>query len=127
MINLEFKESLSDQSLFLFINRKVKYFLSYIDDIKLMPSSIEFITTMIATLASKFSIKDLGELPYFLGIHITPMPKEGVFLSQQQYIANLLQNLNLTNLKASTTPIECRLDLSQQSELLNEEEATHFR
>lgn len=103
------------------------YFLVYVDDVILIASPMEFISNMITNLAKEFAIKDLGALHYFLGIHVTPMPKGGMFLSQHQYIANLLQSLNLSNLKSATTLMDCRLDLSQKSELLNELKAIYFQ
>lgn len=40
-------------------------------------------------LNENFQIKDLGQLRYFLGIKV-PRSKQGVFLSQQMYIDDLL-------------------------------------
>lgn len=36
----------------------------------------------------------------------------GLFLSQQQYVANLLIGEKLSNLKLAMTPMESKLDLS---------------
>lgn len=49
----------------------------------------EFITY----LTNRFSLKDLGPLTYFLSIEAQTIA-QGLFLSQQKYICDLLKNLN---------------------------------
>lgn len=61
IIILGFKKSLFDQSLFVFIDRRVTttYFLVYVDDIMLATSLTKFITNMIKAPTSEFTIKEL--------------------------------------------------------------------
>lgn len=96
-----FKESLSYQSHFIYILLEISQlvFLVYVDDIILTSSSNEFIEFVIQRLGTKFAIKDLGQPMYFLGIHITPLQNGDLFISQHQYLTNLLHGLNLENLK----------------------------
>lgn len=85
--------------IFIYRNASVTtYLLVYVDDIVLTSSSKENIKSVIGRLASEFSIKDLEDLTYFLGIHVT-RTYQGLFLSQQQYATNLLREENLGNLK----------------------------
>lgn len=80
---MQFKESLSDQSLFIYINEKVTiYFLVYVDDIVLTSSLEEFTSLVISNLAKEFEINDLESLQYFLGIHITKLPNGELFVLQ---------------------------------------------
>lgn len=73
-------------------------------------SSLDFITQIIDSLEKEFSIKDLGTLRYFLGIHVSRF-SDMIFLTQHQYIANLLHEANLANLKPARTPMEPKLNL----------------
>nr|KYP55170.1 hypothetical protein KK1_001377 [Cajanus cajan] len=57
------------------------YLLLYVYDIILTASSDELRKSIISRLSSKFSMKDLGPLSYFLGINVT-RHAGGLFLSQ---------------------------------------------
>jgi hypothetical protein len=48
----------------------------------------------IATLAQRFSLKDLGQLSFFLGVEAHHTSR-GLFLSQQKYIRDLLTKANM--------------------------------
>ena len=53
----------------------------------------------------EFAIKDLGRLKYFLGIEVAHS-KQGIFISQQKYILNLLAEMGKMACKPVDTPIE---------------------
>ena len=46
------------------------FILSYVDDINISGSNNLSINQVITSLASKFSINDLGNLHYFLGVKV---------------------------------------------------------
>lgn len=64
--------------------------LIYVDDIVLTGSSNIEIQTLISALHSKFSLKDLGKLSYFLGIEVFYPTTDSIFLSQSKYVTDLL-------------------------------------
>ena len=76
----------------------------------------KFILSKLA-LRSKFAIKDLGTLKYFLGIELATSPK-GLFLNQRKYILDLLKESNLLDCKPARTPLDSKLYLHDHSELL---------
>lgn len=123
LLTLGLKEGIAYQSLVVYIKGNIKAYFHIV----LTFSSPTFINKVVESLKSEFSIKDLRRLAYFLGIQVTPIPG-GLFLSQQQYAANLLHDENLANLKPSTTPMEAKLDLySTAAKVLSHEEITRFR
>lgn len=61
------------------------------------------IESFIKELNDMFALKDLGELDYFLGIK-SIRNDEGMYLTQTKYINDLLERLNLSNLKPCGTP-----------------------
>lgn len=98
LVTIGFNESLADSSLFVLNSNDVQtYLLVYVDDIVITSSSCSIAENIISQLGKEFSIKDLGELAFFLGIHVTRL-NEGLYFSQQQYIVNLLNDEGLTNL-----------------------------
>ena len=56
-------------------------------------------------LNQKFSIKDLGNAKYFLGIEIARNSK-GIYLNQRKYVLDIINNLGLMGCKASNTPMQ---------------------
>jgi hypothetical protein len=62
------------------------YLLLYVDDIVLTASSPALLRRIISALQHEFSMKDLGVLHHFLGMHV----QHGLLLSQKQYMVELL-------------------------------------
>ncbi|GKV01478.1 hypothetical protein SLEP1_g14026 [Rubroshorea leprosula] len=55
-------------------------------------------------MSTRFSIKDLGTLSYFLGIEAVPT-SAGLFLSQHKYVNDLLHRLRMHEAKPVATPL----------------------
>ena len=123
-----FQQSHSDNSLFtLHKNNQFVAVLVYVDDILMSGSSDNLIAEVKAYLLTKFKIKDLGPLKYFLGIEVARSAK-GFYLNQRKYVLDLLRDTGMTASKPSTIPIEqnhCLLD--NQSALLKCSEASTYR
>ncbi|KAK1410452.1 hypothetical protein QVD17_36989 [Tagetes erecta] len=84
--------------------KHIIYFMVYVDDIVLTGSHPEVLEKFISTLASRFSLKDLGMLHHFLGIEVIPT-SSGLFLSQHRHIEDLLTNVKMEGAKDVTTPL----------------------
>ena len=80
------------------------YLLMYVDDLILTGSTLAFLNHSITQLATKFSIKDIGNLSYFLGIEVI-QSTTGVLLSQYKYIQDLLEKTNMLHAKEGQTPM----------------------
>jgi hypothetical protein len=69
--DLGFKGSKVDTSLFYYNKNGISMFiLVYVDDIIVASSTQEVMTALLKDLKRDFSLKDLGELHYFLGIEV---------------------------------------------------------
>ncbi|WVZ97872.1 hypothetical protein U9M48_043380 [Paspalum notatum var. saurae] len=81
LTTLGFVESKSDTSLFVYQHGPdTAYLLLYVDDIVLTASSTALLHRIIGALQQEFSMKDLGTLHHFLGMHVQPHDG-GLFLS----------------------------------------------
>ncbi|KAL5556707.1 hypothetical protein UlMin_038943 [Ulmus minor] len=85
--------------------------LIYVDDIIVTGSNREEIEKFITVLNNSFSLKDLGQLNYFLGIEVKTTA-EGLHLSQKRYIKGLLIKSKMDNAKPLPTPMVSSLKLT---------------
>ncbi|KAL5561759.1 hypothetical protein UlMin_031506 [Ulmus minor] len=115
-----FKFSRADNSLFLKItDRSTLLILIYVDDIIVTGSNREEIEKLITVLNNSFSLKDLGELNYFLGIEVKTTV-EGLHLSQKRYIKDLLIKSKMDNAKPLPTPMVSSLKLTASDDWGND-------
>jgi hypothetical protein len=89
LLQLAFKISKSDNSLFYFQSDDVTIFmLVYIDDIIVTSSEPHVVATLLKRLSDDFALKDLGDLHYFLGIEVKRVAN-GIVPSQEKYSNDL--------------------------------------
>lgn len=72
------------------------------------------VTDFIDQLGSRFSLKDLGPLSYFLGVEVHPTPT-GLFLNQHKYTHDLLALANMLEAKPVSTPMDSNTSLQLNS------------
>lgn len=77
--------------------------LVYVDDILLTGSDTSYIADLIKSLSTKFVMKDLGTLSYFLGIEVL-RHGSSIILSQTKYATDLLVKAGMQDCKSSPSP-----------------------
>ncbi|GKD82518.1 ribonuclease H-like domain-containing protein [Tanacetum coccineum] len=87
--------------------------LVYVDDIIVTGNVFDEIKKFKEFLRTKFQIKDLGKLKYFLGIEVLETD-QGLCLSQKKYCLDLLSEFGLLACKPSATPLEQKLAISNE-------------
>ncbi|KAK9051967.1 hypothetical protein SSX86_028595 [Deinandra increscens subsp. villosa] len=102
---LGFYGSKTDPSLFILRSaRTLVYVLVYVDDIIITGNNTQAIDHVIHQLSSMFTIKDLGQLHYFLGIEVVHQNSD-LILSQRKYILDLLRRAGLSDCKPVVSPM----------------------
>lgn len=102
----------SDTSMFVFLyDKHILILLLYVNDIILTGSSPKLISHLISKLSFEFSMKDLGDLHYFLGVQAV-RTSSTLFLSQHKYPLDLIRKFHLHTLKPVRTPLVSRTTLS---------------
>uniref|UniRef100_A0A803PXP7 Reverse transcriptase Ty1/copia-type domain-containing protein n=1 Tax=Cannabis sativa TaxID=3483 RepID=A0A803PXP7_CANSA len=71
------------------------------------------VDNLVAALNTRFSLRDLGPLKYFLGIEVA-YSEEGIHLCQQKYARDLLIKAQMLGSKPSPTPMTSGIRLSAQ-------------
>ena len=66
-------------------------------------------------LAKEFELKELGKLKYFLGIEVT-YSTQGIFISQQKYVTDLLAETGKIGCKPVSTPMDPNHKLGEAKE-----------
>nr|GEU98756.1 hypothetical protein [Tanacetum cinerariifolium] len=56
-------------------------------------------------MKNKFQMSSIGELTFFLGLQVK-QKKDGIFISQDKYAAEILRKFRLTDRKSASTPID---------------------
>ena len=101
-----YKQSNSYHTLFIKHKEgKVTTLIVYVDDMVLTGDDPCEIKALQEYLATKFEMKDLGQLKYFLGIKVA-RSKHGVLLSQRKYVLDLLTETGMLDCKPVETPME---------------------
>ena len=77
----------------------------YVDDIIITGNNLKEIKSLEDHLDKNFEVKQLGPLRYFLGIEFA-RSNEGILMTQQKYILDLLDETKHTNCHINETPIE---------------------
>jgi hypothetical protein len=75
-------------------------------------------------LQQEFSLKDLGQLHHFLGMHVQHT-SSGLYLSQRQYMIEILERASMSDYKPCTTPVDINPKLSADGDPVSD--ATNFR
>jgi hypothetical protein len=122
---LGFTKSKEDSNLyFKVMNDELVILLLYVDDLFLIGEE-KLITECKKKLASKFEMKDLDLMHYFLGLEVRQSP-ERIFLNQGKYEVEILKRFDILECKSMNTPMEAKLKLlvDTSSELID---ATLYR
>jgi len=110
LLEFGFVCSKADPSLFTYHHHgDTLVLLLYVDDILLTGSNPTLFKSLISDLSSRFAMKDLGNIHYFLGIQSQAHP-QGLFLHQQKYTEEILHHANMTTCNPVHTPLPLRLD-----------------
>jgi Reverse transcriptase (RNA-dependent DNA polymerase) len=97
----------------------VVYLLIYVDDILVVSASIQAAVLAKKSLGALYTVKDLGEVEYFLGVKVE-RERGRLNLSQESYIHSVLERYGMQDCKPVLTPMVQSSDLmatSQRSEI----------
>ena len=110
ILNLDFVELKHAKCVYArVLNGSVVYILLYVDDMIVAAKTLVQIEMVIEMLSDLYSVRDLGELSWFLGVSFTwYLNKSGnasVSLSQRHAIENLLEENDIKSSRIVRTPM----------------------
>ncbi|GJS02660.1 putative ribonuclease H-like domain-containing protein [Tanacetum coccineum] len=77
----------------------------YVDDIIFGLTKKELSTKFEKLMHDKFQMSSMGELSFFLGLQVQ-QKSDGIFISQEKYVAEILKKFDFATVKTASTPIK---------------------
>ncbi|GJT24096.1 putative ribonuclease H-like domain-containing protein [Tanacetum coccineum] len=87
----------------------------YVDDIIFGSTKKSWCDEFEALMKSRFQMSSMGELTFFLGLQVK-QKADGIFISQDKYVAEILKKFDFVNVKTASTPIETQKPLVKDEE-----------
>nr|GEV51345.1 uncharacterized mitochondrial protein AtMg00810-like [Tanacetum cinerariifolium] len=101
-----FQRGTIDQTLFI-REHKGEFLLVqvYVDDIIFGSSNPQLCREFEALMHEKFQMSTMGELTFFLGLQVL-QKKDGIFLSQDKYVGDILKKFGHSDVRSANTPMD---------------------
>ncbi|GJY11890.1 retrovirus-related pol polyprotein from transposon TNT 1-94 [Tanacetum coccineum] len=87
----------------------------YVDDIIFSSSKKSWCDEFEALMKSRFQMSSMGELTFFFGLQVQ-QKEDGIFISQDKYVAEILKKFDFYSVKTANTPIETQKPLIKDEE-----------
>nr|GEZ27723.1 retrovirus-related Pol polyprotein from transposon TNT 1-94 [Tanacetum cinerariifolium] len=82
----------------------------YVDDIIFGSTKKELCNAFEKMMHEKFQMSSIGELTFFLGLQVK-QKQDGIFISQDKYVAEILKKYGFLKVKNASTPMETQKPL----------------
>ncbi|GJS43280.1 putative ribonuclease H-like domain-containing protein [Tanacetum coccineum] len=101
-----FRRGTIDKTLFIKKNKSdIMLVQVYVDDIIFGSTKKSMCTEFEDCMHKRFQMSSMGELTFFLGLQVKQQP-DGIFISQDKYVADILKKFDFWSIRTATTPIE---------------------
>ncbi|GJT67718.1 putative ribonuclease H-like domain-containing protein [Tanacetum coccineum] len=108
-----------DKTLFIKKDKKdIMLVQVYVDDIIFGSTRKSWCDEFEALMKGRFQMSSMSELTFFLGLQVK-QNKEGIFISQDKYVAEILKKFDLVSVKTAITPMETKMALTKDEEAVD--------
>ncbi|GKA54799.1 putative ribonuclease H-like domain-containing protein [Tanacetum coccineum] len=116
LLDNRFQRGKIDKTLFI---RRVKSDILlvqvYVDDIIFGSTKKSLCTEFEKMMHKKFQMSSMGELTFFLGLQVK-QKEDGIFISQDKYVTEILNKFGFTDVKTASTPMETQKPLLKDAD-----------
>nr|GEZ01156.1 copia protein [Tanacetum cinerariifolium] len=106
LLENRFQRGKIDQTLFIKKQKRdILLVQIYMDDIIFRSTNKDLCKAFEKLMKDKFQMSSMGELTFFLGLQVK-QKNDGIFISQDKYVAEILRKLGLMDGKSASTPID---------------------
>ncbi|GJT36382.1 putative ribonuclease H-like domain-containing protein [Tanacetum coccineum] len=111
-----YKRGTIDKTLFIKRDKKdIMLVQVYVDDIIFGSTRKSWCDEFEALMKGRFQMSSMGELIFFLGLQVK-QKTDGIFISQDKYVADMLKKFDLASVKTAITPMETKMALTKDEE-----------
>ncbi|GJR69662.1 putative ribonuclease H-like domain-containing protein [Tanacetum coccineum] len=93
----------------------------YVDDIIFGTTKKKLCTEFEKMMHKKFQMSSIGELTFFLGLQVK-QKEDGIFISQDKYVTEILNKFGFSDVKTANTPMETHKPLLKDADGKNVDE-----
>ncbi|GKA08034.1 putative ribonuclease H-like domain-containing protein [Tanacetum coccineum] len=90
----------------------------YVDDIIFGSTKKSWCDDFEALMKSRFQMSSMGELTFFHGLQVK-QKEDGIFISQNKYVTEILTKFDFASVKIASTPIETQKPLTKDEEAVD--------
>nr|GEX52856.1 copia protein [Tanacetum cinerariifolium] len=102
---------LIDKTLFIKKDKKdIMLVQVYVDDIIFCSTKKSWCDEFETLMKNRFQMSSMGELTFFLGLQVK-QKEDGIFISRDKYVAEILKKFDFLSVKTASTPIETKKPL----------------
>ncbi|GJY95625.1 putative ribonuclease H-like domain-containing protein [Tanacetum coccineum] len=106
LLQNEFRRGIIDKTLFIKKDKgDILLVQVYVDDIIFRSTKKSLCIEFESLIHKKFQMSSMGELTFFLRLQVIQR-NDGIFISQDKYVADILNKFNFSLVKTASTPIE---------------------
>ncbi|GJU31232.1 putative ribonuclease H-like domain-containing protein [Tanacetum coccineum] len=87
----------------------------YVDDIIFGSTKKSLCTKFEKMMHKKFQMSSMGELTFFLGLQVK-QKEDGIFISQDKYVTEILKKFGFSDVKTASTPMETHKPLLKDAD-----------
>ncbi|GJV86380.1 putative ribonuclease H-like domain-containing protein [Tanacetum coccineum] len=111
-----FRRGLIDKTLFIKKSKgDILLVQMYVDDIIFGSTQKSLCIEFEGLMHKKFQMSSMGELTFFLGLQVMQRD-DGIFISQDKYVSDILKKFDFSSVKTASTPIETNKALLKEEE-----------
>ncbi|GJY73907.1 putative ribonuclease H-like domain-containing protein [Tanacetum coccineum] len=106
LLKHNYRRGTIDKTLFIKKNsRDIILVQVYVDDIIFGSTNKAWCTEFEVLMKGEFEMSAMGELTFFLGLQVKQQP-DGIFISQDKYVQDMLRRFDMESVRPATTPYE---------------------
>ncbi|GKA42019.1 putative ribonuclease H-like domain-containing protein [Tanacetum coccineum] len=112
----EYRRGTIDKTLFIKKDKKdIMLVQVYVDDIIFGSTRKSWCDEFEALMKDIFQMSSMGDLIFFLGLQVK-QKIDGIFISQDKYVADMMKKFDLASVKTAITPMETKMALTKDKE-----------
>ncbi|GJV50147.1 putative ribonuclease H-like domain-containing protein [Tanacetum coccineum] len=106
LLKHNYRRGTIDKTLFIKKNsRDIILVQVYVDDIIFGSTNQTWCDEFEVLMKGEFEMSAMGELTFFLGLQVKQQP-DGIFISQDKYVQDMLRKFDMESVRPATTPFE---------------------